>query len=238
MKANKLDIFTTESIRDILSYVSSDSLVLFDIDNTLIRSIDILGTEEWERFLFQKYLDKGLSEKEAQILANKFWRAIQPFIEVELVESAILEVLSFLRRQQIPYFGLTARSVGLEELTHSQLYKASLPMPFMHYDLPKWNHHIEVPCGFHEGILFCGDNHKGSVFHHFFHHLPSKPNKIIFIDDKPHHVRQLAETAKELGKDYIGFHYLKSKLRSPNLQKHFEPLMNLHIDEIELYLSL
>jgi hypothetical protein len=108
-------IIETESLHDILIHLDQtlpnckQAIVIFDLDNTLIMSSEHLGSVAWGEYLIDKLQSKGVSKKEAFLIQNIIWRAIQPHIKVQVVDPKTNEVISELRKRQISILGLTAR---------------------------------------------------------------------------------------------------------------------------------
>jgi hypothetical protein len=82
---------------------------------------------------------------------------------------------------------------------------------FSPFHLSKTKHmEIKLSTGvvnYKNGILYCGNNDKGSALTALLKILNLNPRKIIFLDDKKHHIRFVAHAAKILTSEFLGFHY-------------------------------
>lgn len=201
--------FESSSVKDILKHVDKNTLIVFDIDHTLIEPVQAIGSTHWERHLTKKLLEQGFTYHEACIRAFHQWRTIQHLTDVKTIEDAIYEVIDYLKENQVKTLGLTSRDGTLSNLTFDQLKSVNLHEIFtIHNDTSDLS--ANYPCTYYNGTVFCGFNKKDAAFKLFLNHINLSPKKIVFIDDQQSHVEELEDLATLLGIEYVGMKYTAS----------------------------
>lgn len=201
--------FKSDKVVDVLDHLDKSSLLIFDIDHTLIEPVQAIGSTHWERHLTQKLLQQGFTYHEACIRAFHQWRTIQHLTAVRAVEDSIYEVLKFIRKLQVHTLGLTARDGTLSELTFDQLKSVKLDEIFS-LRLKLEEIQGSYPLSYNKGAVFCGFNKKDAALKMFIEQTHFVPKKIVFVDDQKSHVEELEDLAHRLGFDYVGMHYTAS----------------------------
>ena len=118
---------------DIESAVTPDTLVVFDIDNTILEPRQTLGSDQW----FEATREKVGHEK-----AIELWSKVQGVTEVQPVEPSTPALIRRLRQRAVGVIALTARPEALADTTRAQLKSIGVEMPL---------------------ILFAGETPKGEV---------------------------------------------------------------------------
>lgn len=223
-------IFEAQSIQDIYKYITpqefnTDTLVIFDIDNTLIYPKTLIGSEQWFYAMVEKYKAEGKDTQEAinTILPQSF--ELLEYLPMEPIEPTTVSIIQDLKQRGIVTIALTARSLDLTYRTLDQL--ANMGIHFngtgpiqcpLVYGKGK-------PALYMEGILFCGNHAKGEVLVHWLNQINYHPKKIIFIDDKMKNI----EAVEKL----LPPHYYYIGLRYAYLDTHKEKV-SLEVIEKEL----
>ncbi len=198
--------FESHSIQDLLQYVDSNTLFIFDIDHTLIEPSQIIGSAHWEKYLASKLMSQGFTYHEACIRAFHQWRTIQHLTQVKPVETVIYEFIKAIQALNIITLGLTARDGTLSQLTFDQLNSVQLSHAFnMHGDSHDFS--SNYPCSFRNGAVFCGFNKKDEGLKLFLEHSKLEPKKIIFVDDQRSHVDELEDLSRSMNIEYVGMTY-------------------------------
>jgi len=112
------------SWRDVASLVDQGTLVVFDIDNTLVQPAQSLGSDQWFTYVMKSYVERGMPKEDALAKTLAFWRRIN---EVTRVVPAEPETPLFMRRLQdrgIRVMALTSRSTDVVDLTERHLREA------------------------------------------------------------------------------------------------------------------
>lgn len=205
-------IIETGQLDDLLTHVETlppKTLVLFDLDNTLIMPKGDLGSVAWAEHLFQLLLDKGVSEKDAETVQHIFWKSLQPRLEMRTVDPKTTEVLQALKNNGKMILGLTSRYPDNAAFTFKQLgsvgldFSQQMHMPEASITIP-----LEPAALYSEGVLFSTmHNKKSDVLIKFLelHHLDVE--HIVFVDDKHHHVQDVERACNEYGIKCLGVRF-------------------------------
>lgn|GEM_PF-3822343 len=188
-----------------------DILVAFDIDNTIATTIDPLASDQCFSEVFKatgRNLDKTLffyftrqrqtklSPVESEYLQNPI---LIPRCFADIIQPlGTLGTIKFLQAFGIKTMGLTARSKEIIDPTICQL--TEIGIDFTRYSPSTCEHNFDEPpstvqiddkiisiqkdCRYKNGILFCGNNSKGTKLLEFLGASNYLPKLIIFIDDK------------------------------------------------------
>lgn len=202
------EIRETKMMADAIKAADSKTLLVFDLDNTVIEPTNQLGSDQWYYFLEEKYqkVDK-LNEDEAYQKAMRVWNATQGLIKIKPVEKVTPKLIADAQARGIKTMGLTARTLDIASKSIEQLESIGVKMDrraphgkdmdIKSKDLAKYT----------RGVLFVGDrNDKGVLLKEFLTQINYKPLKIVFIDDKEKHVKNVEKALAGFA-PYIGFRY-------------------------------
>jgi hypothetical protein len=191
--------FEISKIKDIENQIEENSLIAFDLDNTLITSSSYYGSINWEDNLISKLKKEGLTQEEAHKQASNIWKQAQFEIKHKLIEKESSKLIKNWKKKS-HIIGLTARSFDIKELTFESLKTNKIT--FSSYI----DHNLDR---FHEGILFCANFLKSTLLTNFINQvLKTKPTKIIVVDDKIENLDDILKS--DLSKNYNVrcYHYL------------------------------
>jgi len=207
------DVREASSITQIQPHVDESTLVVFDIDNTLLRPTTYLGSDEWFYFLLNSLKLQGMQEREARAKAVATWNRTQYLIQSKPVETITPDIIRAWQRQGITVMGLTARSTDVAGLTRKNLMAAGIDLTLR--PLTKDSMHVtarelgsQENALFKEGVFFVGlGNEKGHALEHILTKLAIKPTRIIFVDDKAHHTTDVDSVMTKASIPCIAFRY-------------------------------
>lgn len=206
-------IVETNRFDDILTYINQVSphktIVVCDLDNTLIIPCELLGSVAWAEYLQHQLQSKGVSKKDSEVIEHILWKTIQPHIEVKTVDPKTSEVINELKKRQIPILGLTARFPEDSWFTFAQLQSVDIDLS-LQKDLPQVSLQLPLePYALYEkGVLFSTTiNKKSAVFIKFLELHKMDLGCVIFLDDKLHHVEDVENACKKLGIECIGVRF-------------------------------
>lgn len=195
------------SIKEVAYYINStkSTLVIFDIDNTLLEPKTDLGSDQWFCYHVQKNMQRGMSSADAikQILPLYFH--INFIIDLVTTESTLVEDIAHIKENCEHMICLTARSFSLAERTLEQLQQNKL-----YFHIPEFDEFILTlihPSLYKHGCLFCGLNCKDDVLLAFLDAINYTPDLIIFIDDKEANLSMIEMAAKKRNIDCVCLRY-------------------------------
>jgi hypothetical protein len=135
---------------------------------------------------------------------------------MQKVESSVAEVIMLLQQAGAIVIGLTSRSAPLVSWTLTQL--ASLQIGFT--SLWPEAHALDAKDGSESkrkgvrrggvmcnGIVFCGENTKGDMLDSMLDDAGIKPELIVSVDDRRHHLESAKGMATKRQTAYIGLRY-------------------------------
>lgn len=183
------------------------TLVIFDIDNTLLRPKEEFGSHQWGDYMADRYLKSGHTESEAKTYQVQAFSRAQAFVNPILVDQNIFPLLSQLNDRDIPYLALTARSSNpLREITIKQMREVKLLTSFDR-NQPQWENLSYIEDIIQQGIVFANGISKGEVLKRILKSAKNKPERIIFIDDRDYNVISIENAGKELGIETLAYRF-------------------------------
>jgi hypothetical protein len=177
------EIIETKKFKEIIPYIHPQTLVIVDIDDTLLIPVQTLGTDVW----FLSRLDHHFQIKKDRFLALDRalaeWEAIRHITDVKLVEEGTDEIIKDIQKDNIVMIGLTTQGLTLATRTVIQLKSLSI-------DLSKTapsaqdSYFINGQNGvlYQQGILFTSGTSKGEALIKFLDIINYHPKYIIFIN--------------------------------------------------------
>ena len=208
-------IIETDSIMSILDYVQENTLVIADLDNTLIESQNQLGSSQWGDYLGALFTEPNKSFEEINFLVAETWCKVQPLIKIRCVDPQTPQIINQVCEYGIEFMGLTARRPCEVHYTHKQLGSVQITLSniieegFLEDTLDPRKGII-----YHQGIVYCTPMNKKSYgLKLFLEKSKLCPKRIIFVDDKLSHVKDVGQLVKNLGIDYIGIRFSRADKR-------------------------
>ena len=209
------EIVTTNRFADIeelTSQLDCNSLVLFDVDGTLIAPEDAI-LKPHRHYLFKRLIE-GHPERD-------LFRDIHLQAPHSLVDTASISLIQQLQEKGIPTLAFTAApskasypgELGdwrIHELLRFGFdFRSAFPdHPILH--IPKAPDQIFPPL-FKSGILFSSLHSKGDILIHFLQKVGFTPNRVIFIDDFIEYIHSVGDALDQMEIEFIGVHYTASQ---------------------------
>lgn len=211
------EIIEITNMKEIHQYLKPHTLIVFDIDNTLLETAQELGSDQWFYHQFELYLESGMLLQDALTKTIAEWHAIQNLTQVRIVEDGTDKIIKNLQSEKFDIIGLTTRGLEISECTSNQLKTLNIDLSVTS---PTKNDCFFMNGGkgvlFHDGILFTTATHKGNAFFKLLDELELKATHVVFINDKASHIKQLEETCIQKNVPFIGLRYgfLDEKVKS------------------------
>jgi len=198
----------SSKLSTINEHLTENVLIVLDIDNTLVESVEELGSDQWTWERIKQLKSLGASGDEALEQTMREWREIHLTIPVKTPEDNAAALIRELQEKGYPIIALTTR--GPEDATVTLRELRIVGIDLNHTSIAKHDLEIELkkPALYKNGILFISlFNKKGVALKTFLQKLNYQPQKIIFVDDKLSHIQDVAEACTVLDINYIGIRY-------------------------------
>ena len=178
-------------MREVAPAISQNTLVVFDLDNTVIEAGQTLGSDQFFGYLVEKGKAQGLDDKAAVNCALFNASFIQPFTPSIPVEVDTPRFIRTLQANGISVIALTARPFEWAKGTLSQLY--SVGVDFRRSSVT--SDAIQDPnftARFLNGVLFMKSGQdKGVALSNFMARAHHPFKNVVFIDDKLKNVQNV-----------------------------------------------
>ncbi|MBF8262517.1 MAG: putative rane protein [Parachlamydiales bacterium] len=201
------EIFQIKSIEETSEHLQEDTLVIFDLDNTVMEPMQTLGSDQWFAYRINEYRQQGCSDQDALKATIAEYVAIQNVTKMRLVEPSTFQVIEKLQKNHVPMIGLTTRSLVLVPKTIEQLnsigvdFSKTTPVQMdMFFENDRY-------IQFQQGILFTSGTSKGAALLRLVHESGYQPKRILFVDDKMSHLQDVEKVCSACCIEFVGFRY-------------------------------
>jgi hypothetical protein len=225
-------IIESDRIAALQPYAESDTLIFCDIDNTLFESAVQVGSIQWSGYMTKKAEKAGYSANEADEVSDKFWIFAQLFVPVRYVDPETPHVLLALKRAGIRIFGLTARYPIEVGSTKRQLSSLDIDLRSPYYPEDFSVLPLPHPSVYDEGVIYCGSNEKSAALVAFLRKANFFPKRIVFIDDRLHHVKDLERVVTDMGIEFVGIRFSGADAHVKAFDSNIAELQWSHLPEI------
>lgn len=206
------EIVESNHISDLLissqNYSKESTWILCDLDNTLITAAQHFGGVKWCESFYKQLVTQGVNPHLAYDITEFMVWTAQPMIKMKTIEEQAPSVINELQNKGFILFALTARHPREAYNTEEQLSKIGIH--FDHQSTFKQNElkSLPDPARYIHGIIYTSPFlTKSEVLLAFLHSGVEKPKRILFIDDKWGHVRDLETATQQEGIEYLGIRY-------------------------------
>ncbi len=209
---SKYEIITIKSFSEVdFNAIKAETLVVFDVDETLIQPTDTY------------FINEGSSQ--AQAVKKKFienhpeikdWRIYEDIlinqVQRPLLEPFIIEKINALQKIGVIIIAVTAMNTGkhgnydrLEHWRYEHLgsfgFEGAFNDLIIDFEL-----NGKKPV-FYKGILATDTSPKGPALFAFLDHINYKPKKIIMFDDSKDYLESVGQESKKHGVQFQGYWY-------------------------------
>lgn len=190
------------------SQLDEESLLLFDVDATLIVPKDVILKPKG-KYLFKKLI-AGHTDRD-------LFREIRMRAPHGLVDNKSVNFVQSLQCNKIPVIAFTAAPSKIREMEQPGVWRVeelksfgfdfSPAFPDLHFlELPKKPNQKHAPL-FRSGVLYSSLHPKGDILMLFLHELSIKPKKVVFVDDELEQVKSVVKSLDKQGIPSVGIHY-------------------------------
>lgn len=209
-------IVECSTTQDVLNVADAHSLVLFNVTDTLYVSSTTLGTAEWREYMVEKVNGWINDPAEAERVIINLKRATMLSVPKRLVEQTTPLTIEMLQMHQVPVLGYTQKHRSEPWISNfDEVVKDHLLHLGINFNLT--SNYFQVPASenpkqpyFYYGIIFNEGKPRQEAFTTFLHHLPVKPERVIFVDNNKKSLIAIEEAAKEENIEFYGYRYNKN----------------------------
>lgn len=177
-------IIESKRMKEIMGTVTRGSIVVFDLDNTILEAAQTLGSDQWYEHRLKQNQKMGFSLEEALEITSKEWEAVNYNGHVQLVEAYTPDLIESLQDRGIPTLGLTARPHTFTNESLSQLERLGVDFTRNTIGDADLVLHGRDKAIYRAGLLSVGSNNKGKMLLALMQKVGFSPTRVIFIDDK------------------------------------------------------
>lgn len=241
------EILEIDTFGDLPSFVEQETLLILDIDDTLLIPNQMLGGDEWFLHRFKQHQQDLGDDANALEKALAEWEAIRHLTAMHPVESSSIDIVAGLQQRGVSVMCLTTQGLALATRTWQQLHQHAIDPSLT---APKGGNDCFFTLNGHgilyrNGILFTSGRHKGAALFKLCDALGYLPEKIVFINDKYSHLKEIEESAKEQGVPFLGLRYAfadrhKAAFRADiaDIQFRFSTFAHILSDEEAVHLAM
>ncbi len=199
--------------REISKHVTEESVILLDMDDTVLIPEQMLGSDAWFCARLKKHQIDGMDSLAALEKAIAEWESVRHVTKMKLVEKDISRVIQDLQKKTHKVMGLTVQGLALATRTVQQLQDNDIdlsktaPNPGDYFVTLKGHGTL-----FRKGILFTSGMNKGEAFFKFCDTIGLKPKRIVAMDDKASHLVAIETEAQKRGIEFVGLRYAYSDI--------------------------
>jgi hypothetical protein len=187
--------------------MTPNTLVIFDIDNTLAHPTEELSSDEWFCYLVDTKMAQGNDPLTAIYYALPAAFYAQFHIPLAATEQTTTALIQQLINNNIAVMALSTRSIFIAERTLEQLDNININFLIPHVSPDPLVLRMEHPCFYNRGILFGGNNDKGQAIIKFFDTVNYHPDTVIFVDDKMKYLLSLERAFEDRNITFYGIRY-------------------------------
>lgn len=199
-----------QELSEIVYYVDQpETLVFFDIDNTLLESSQQLGSIPWAEHVMRECEKEGATPQEAGRKMMDDWHNLLPYLRVKPVDPRTPEVVQDLCARGAHVLCLTAREPFAADATCMHLQSIGVELATPISGQQEYSFSSDLPNGFYDrGILYSTLLlKKADLLLQFIQRNHLESYNVLFIDDKAHNLEPVERTLADAGIVCQAFHF-------------------------------
>lgn len=212
-------IVEIKKLEEIKPYINKDTLVIFDIDNTLIEPMQTLGSDQWfDREMIRAVAVKeGVAEAIVKVIDR--WKQVRTLTRMQTVEKVTAAIIEKMQRDGLKVMALTTQGLDMSYFTLKQLkdlginFIVSAPSKQEIFFLNE-----DKGVLFKDGVLFTEATDKGKALIKLLEAIHFSPKEVVFINDKKPPLLDVEDDCVEHNIQFLGvrYGYLDAKVASYN----------------------
>jgi FMN phosphatase YigB (HAD superfamily) len=226
---------TTSSMKEALSEVEPDTLVLVDIDSTLFHSIDGVGSNRWFRQLTREAISLGVRGKLLTKVIQRVFDQLNNHSRLWLIEENTPDILNNLVIAGIRLHALTARDPEMIPFTLAQMHSLGIVTSRDSVnDISRLGHGVLMS----DGVIFSTGSRKGRALALFLDKTRIQPRKIVIIDDSAENLVDVELEAGARGIPVQAWRYVARKNLEPDGRFNTNPQKGSRSNSLNATLSV
>lgn len=203
----RAEVREIKSMAEIVPALTTSTLLVFDLDNTLIEPVGNIGSDQWWYYMVKAISrDEGIPEEKAEEKAAPVWTRTLAKVKVKPVEALTPKLIAEQRARGLGVMALTARGPEDRAATERQLKDIGVDLAIA----APYAKELTTPNKglFAKGVLFVGEGpSKGEELVKFLKTIGLKPRHIVFVDDKPKHAKSVDAALAKARIPAVSFRY-------------------------------
>ena len=201
------------SIGQVRPLVTPETLVVFDIDDTLLHTTQMFGSSIW----FEESYNLQKTPESIQLLIE-LSEAAQVATGVVAMEPKTADEIQLLQKSGACVMAMTSRSSNIRETTARQLRLLAIDFTRASPTSVLFTLQHIPSSSFVDGVLFTSGGHKGQALKEFLRQIQRMPAKIIYLNDRRGPLEEAASSLSSVT-EYIGLRYQPADM----LRKKYDP---------------
>jgi hypothetical protein len=201
-------IIETKTLNDVLNKTDKKTLVVLDIDNTILEPLAPRATDQWFSAMVEHAKNIGYDYVGAVAAVLPMYYQAHAVSRVHLVEPCGATVIKNLCKKSLAVIALSSRSLPMIPYTKRQFGQLGINLTAsgigrvctefsLSYGLVK----------FLEGVTYCGNNDKGQALLALIDRLNLAPKKIVFVDDKEKNLVTVKQAVERRKINFMGMRF-------------------------------
>jgi FMN phosphatase YigB (HAD superfamily) len=201
-------IIETKTLKDVLNKTDKKTLVVLDIDNTILEPRAPRATDQWFSAMVEHAKSIGYDYPGAVAAVLPMYYQAHATSRVHLVEPCGAVVIKDLCKKSLAVIALSSRS--LDMIPHTKRQFSQLGINFTVSGIGRVRTEFSLHYGlvkFLEGVTYCGNNDKGQALLALLDRLNLNPKKIVFVDDKEKNLVTVKQAVERRKINFMGMRF-------------------------------
>lgn len=201
----RAEVREIKSMSEIVSEVRPTTLLVFDLDNTVIEPVGNIGSDQWYDYALTALRRDGLDEAAAEKEAGALWTRMLGVVKVKPVEELTPRLLREKQKRGLKLLALTGRGSEDAAATFAQLKAIGLDLSSS--AVSPDNFSFGNNSLYSRGVFFVGDGDKGKALLALLEKIKLRPTRVVYVDDKPRHAKAVDAAMTAAGIPCVAFRY-------------------------------
>lgn len=207
----RAEIIESKHFNDVSTHATSETLVISDLDDTILVPLQMIGSDEWFSHRINKHRADGMQPQTALEKTVAEAQAVRQLTQMKLAEPGTDKIIQSLQKKGICVMGLTVQAAAVAMRTNQQLKANNIDLTVN--ALSKEDQYFPLNGQnmlYKNNILFTTGTSKGEALFTLLDKIKMTPKRIVFIDDKASNVEDVEKWAKKRNVQFIGLRYSHS----------------------------